>query len=407
MHSSPLPADAARVLARHREHFGRGAEALCRAPGRVNLLGGHIDYSEGLVLPGAIDRALWGCAHRLEGAAGRVEVLAADLERHGSFALDDLAPPVPQRPVQRADWLDYFRGPATIYWRCAARRAADFGVAITVAGDLPIGIGVSSSAALSVAQLLLLDALDIAANEPTSRLEWARFAQRSENEYLGVQCGLMDPYACLHGSEGGVVLLDCRSETHHEVPFPSDLALLLVDTGVRRRLAGSGFNSRRDECVAAAQALRTLWPELRTLRDVPAEELERAMACVDPPLGQRIRHVVSECERVRRGARALAEGDLETFGAAMRASHASSRDDYEVSIPELDLLADAANEHPGCVGARVSGAGFGGAILAVVHAAQADRVGRCVARRFEQHFARTPRIEQVRIGPGASCQRLV
>jgi galactokinase len=216
----------------------------------------------------------------------------------------------------------------------------------------------------------------------------------------------MDPYASLHGKDNTVLLLDCRSEEHSDIAVPPTLAMLIVDTGVRRRLSGSSFNTRRDECRQAVSTLRLLWPQLHTLRDVPAADLDRALDYLPEALGRRVRHVVGECERVQQGAAALQVGDLVAFQRAMENSHASSRADYEVTIPELDLLAEVANTAPGCVGARVSGAGFGGAILAVVESPFAEAVAETLRVAYRSSFDHEPRVEHVHISDGAACQTL-
>jgi galactokinase len=211
----------------------------------------------------------------------------------------------------------------------------------------------------------------------------------------------MDQYASLAGRAGHLILLDCRELTHEPIALPPGLSLLIADSGVRRRLVGSRFNDRRAECEQAVALLRREHPGIRTLRDLPAEALERGAQRLPPPLGRRTRHVVEEIARVHAGAAALRQGDLGRFGALVRASHESSRDLYEVSIPELDVLAEAAWEAPGCHGARLTGGGFGGCVVAVVDPARASEVAAAMAEAFAQRFGRRPEILPCRIGDGA------
>lgn len=402
---------SATLEAAHRTQWSSGVEVLSRAPGRVNVLGGHVDYSEGFVLPGAIEQSVWIAASRSP-VPGRVRVLATDLGETGEFDVGQLPPAVPDREGG-ATWLDYFIGPAATFLASDADPGIidtpDFGLDLTLSSDLPMGIGVSSSAALTVAQLQLWDhfAHDHTGGQPAEaerrpdRLRIARLARRFENDWLGVQCGLMDPYASLFGRPSEVLLLDCRSETHEPIPFPESLAILVADTGVQRRLTDSGFNSRRDECLEACRLLRSRWPRLRTLRDLAPDQLEEAEELLPEPLDRRARHVVTECRRVLDGARALRDSRLEDFGAAINASYDSSRDDYQVTIPELDTLAHSARRAEGCLGARVSGAGFGGGIVAIVRRDAVEGVAERLMSDYRAAYGFDPRIEPVCIADGA------
>ena len=364
-----------------------------RAPGRVNLIGGHVDYNEGWVLPAAIEPSLWLCAGRGDGSTLRLELL--DLDWSGELAIDRLPAPVPQRR-DGAGPSDY---PGGIAWALLQAGHSPGGLQVAIGSDIPIGGGVSSSAALEVALLLAWQALgDI----ELAGLEMAQLGMKCENEYLGLGSGIMDQYAIVHGRRDEALLIDCRHLQHRRVPVDTGLVLLVADTGVRRRLVGSGFNDRKAECVQAADLLRgRLMPELVTLRDLPPERLDEACALLPPPLDGRVRHFITECQRVKDGAAALERGELESLRQAMIGSHVSSRDDYHTTIEELDVLAEAAWEAAGCWGARLSGGGFGGCVLAVVESGAARELRERMRKAFARRFGREPSFLESGIGPGA------
>ncbi len=387
-----MSAHRARVLAAFRERFASSPEVVVRAPGRVNLLGAHVDYNDGLVLPAAIERALWAAAAPWPAPEWHVHTL--DLGGEGTVALDRLPPPVPRRAAPTSDWLDYPRGVA---WALREGGEAPVGMRVIIGGDLPIGAGVSSSAAFEVALLLAAAAL---AGRPIERRVMARLGQRVENAYLGVRSGVMDQYACLHGRAGHALLLDCRTLEGTPVPVPEGARALVFDSRVRRRLTQSGFNDRRAECESALERLGAAgWP-LRALRDLGPEELERALPLLPPPERLRVRHVVEEIERVRCGAAQLLAGNLGALGELMNASHRSSRDLFSVSIPELDLL-QAEAQAAGGYGARLVGGGFGGCVLALVDAAAAGTIAERVGQRFAAAFGGPPGVFATGFAEGA------
>ena len=356
---------------------------VVRAPGRVALLGAHIDYSEGWVMPGAVERAVWLAASRAP--ARRWALLAADLSAAADLNLDDLPAPIPHgnRPVT---WLDY---PAAVAWSLAELGLETPGLDAVYGGDLPPASGVSSSAAVEVA--FLLAAFFLAGEREPDRLLCARAARQAENGYLGLGSGLMDPYACLFGRRDHLVLLDCREQTHELLPLPPDLVVWVVNSGVERRLAGSGFNDRRAQCAAAVDLLAPhVEIPLRSLRDVDALTFERHAHRLPAELRRRAAHAVYEMARVRRAADSLRRGDIEAFGRAMDASHRSSRDLYEVTVPELDVLCAAGWDAAGCLGAKLMGGGFGGCVALLVRSAALDEVRERVEATFEREFGRRP-----------------
>ena len=376
-----------------RDRFGAEPEVVARAPGRVNLLGAHVDYSEGWVLPAAIDRAVWVAARRATGDRSRL--VALDFGEEASFSTGDPAPPVAERGG-KSTWIDYPQGLA---WALKERGVQAPPIDAAFGGDLPIGAGVSSSAAVEMAFLVAWEHL---AGFEFADIDRAQVGRQVENDYVGVQSGIMDQFASVGGRRGHALLLDCRSLEHELIPTPDDLVFLVADTGVRRALAaGADFNDRKSECARAVGALKPHLPELSTLRDLELTDLERLQHFLEPPLDGRARHVVTECRRVLDGAEALRRGDLHTLGELMGQSHRSSRTDYEVSIEELDVLAEAAAGAEGCYGARLTGAGFGGCVTAITTEDTADYVREQTAAAFEQRFARRPEIHTCRIGDGA------
>lgn len=341
------------------ERFGAApAPRVAAAPGRVNLIGEHTDYNDGYVLPMAIARAAVVAFRPRSDRILRGHAVAFD--ETGERALDGLAPPGGH------DWLSYVAGVA---WAFAAEGLAVPGLDVVVDGDVPLGAGLSSSAALEMATARALCAAGEVAWEP---VRMARLGQKAENQYVGMNCGIMDQFASAVSEEGAALLLDCRSLETRTVPVPEDAAVVVMDTGARRALAGSAYNDRRAACERAVAHLRTLQPSIRALRDVTPDLLERGRAGLDPADYRRASHVVPESRRPVEMAEALEAGDLTAAGRLMNDSHFSLRDLYEVSCEELDLITEIARRHVACFGARMTGAGFGGCAVALV---RADAVG--------------------------------
>jgi galactokinase len=368
--------DPRAVVRAFRERYGREPR-LFQAPGRVNLIGEHTDYHEGLVLPMAIDRATLVAASAREDRTVRACSLASGDERevvldHGPIAA-------------RQDWAAYVEGVARVLEEATGPlRGAD----LVIAGDVPIGAGLSSSASLEVALALALLALSGRRAAPA---EVARLCQAAEHRFVGTRCGIMDQLTAASGRPGHALLIDCRTLETTGIPLPAEGAAVLVcESGVRHRLADSGYNDRRAESEAALRALVDGHGDWRTLRDVPAEELTRRRAELDPVLHRRARHVVSEIDRTRRAAQALERSDLAAFGALMTESHRSLRDDYEVSVPELDLLVEAALGAAGVHGSRMTGGGFGGCTVTLVRPGDAAAAGAAMEAAFDARFGRRP-----------------
>ncbi len=371
-----------KVCEAFRVRFGREPEIVVRAPGRVNLLGEHVDYNEGWVLPAAIDQAVWLAAARSRD--GHTQIKALDFEgREASLEMDQLTPRPPDTSVT---WQEY---PKAVAWTLLdeGHRLPEMVAAYTA--DIPIGAGVSSSAAVEVAFLAAWNQLGALG---LSSATMARLGQKSENQYIGLASGIMDQFASIHGRRGQLVLLDCRTLEHELVPFPPDCAILVVDSGIRRELAGSEYNVRRSQCEQAVAILQNYLPDIQTLRDVPPATFELLAHHLPVTVRRRARHVVEECRRVLEGAESLKRGDVVTFGRFMQQSHISLRDLYEVSIPELDLLAATAWQIDGCYGARLTGAGFGGCVVVLADAGAAASLGHAVSDAYQAATGRSARI---------------
>jgi galactokinase len=341
----------------------------------VNLIGEHTDYSGGLVLPAAIQL---GITVQVLSAADEISLSSTRFGAAEPFAADGGGPAV-------AGWVRYGQAVAA---ELAALGRPPVGLIGTLDSDLPAGAGLSSSAAVEVAIALALCA--VAGFEPDP-LELALACQRAELRAVGVPCGILDQAACVLGREGAALLLDCSTLEYRIVPVPEQAALVVVDSGVERSLEASPYAQRRSELERALQLAGTDRSTAVELTDVQG---------LDPVSECRLRHVVTENERVRRFAATLETGDLEAAGSLLTASHASLRDDYEVSIAELDLLVSLA-ESAGAYGSRLLGAGFGGSVLALVAAERAGEVARSVVRKYRSLTGREGRSLTVRPSAGA------
>ena len=368
-----------------RDAFGQmsaRAPRFFRAPGRVNLIGEHVDYSEGFVLPMAIDRATVAAAAPRGDRTVRIRSL--DRAESAEFDLDE------SHPRARRAWSDYAQGVALALARRVALRGADVVVRTTV----PIGAGLSSSAAFELAVALsLLSAAG--ATLPPNQL--ARAAQEAENRFVGLRSGIMDQLASAFGVRDHALLIDCRTQDVTPIPLPAGAAIVVADSGTKHELAGSAYNDRRAQSEEAAQLLGA-----RTLRDVSVAEFARRAASLPELLRRRARHAVGENARVLAMVDALRKTDLARAGALMNASHDSLRDDYEVSSPELDVLVEAARGVPGVYGARMTGGGFGGSIVALVQRDAVASLTTALGSAYRSRFGREPLITEVRASEGAA-----
>lgn len=331
-----------------RELFDAAPALIVRAPGRVNLIGEHTDYNDGFVLPMAIDRATYIALRPRTDS--RVVVHALDFGDSAEFDLDSL--------VKAGDhWSEYLKGVA---WALQSAGYAVRGWEGVISGDVPIGAGLSSSAALEMATARLFCAL---ADLPWDARAMALLGQKTENQWIGVQSGIMDQMISAAGERDHALLIDCRSLTWQAAPLPPATLVVILDTATRRELVGSKYNERRQQCEAAAAFFG-----VPKLRDVTLDQLEAAQAQLDPLVYRRARHIVTENARTEQAAAVLRAGDPVAFGQLMDASHISMRDDFEISRAEMDRMVECAQAHPASYGARMTGGGFGGAAVALIKA---------------------------------------
>lgn len=384
--AAPNAADLAHTVApAFQEVFGYPARGLFRAPGRVNLIGEHTDYNDGFVLPMAIDRSVWMAAARADRQDRSVRLVALSLgsEVH-AFSLDGL------QPEPEARWSNYVRGVLALLERAGHRLGS---LDLAYAGDVPIGAGLSSSAAVEVVAATAardLFGLNI------SDLELAQICQQAEHEFAGTRCGLMDQLISVAGKEGHALLIDCRHFTWEPVPIPASAVLVVCDTGKRRGVANSAYNERRAQCEEGARQLG-----VAALRDLDVDSFEARAEELPPLLRRRCQHVVYENDRTLRAAQALCQGQVGAFGQLMNESHASLRDLYEVSCEELDLMAALAQSQSCCWGARMTGAGFGGCVVALVERDALSSFSQTVGTLFERQTMRTPALYACQPSAGA------
>ena len=381
------PSLRTRVIEAFDERFGTSPPLIARAPGRVNLIGEHTDYNDGFVLPMAIDRAVWIALRPRRDR--RISLLSLDFGQVVEFELDALS-------RDGGGWSEYVRG---IAWSLArAGHAPANGWEGVVAGNVPLGAGLSSSAALELAAARAFAGAADMSWEPATM---ARLAQRAENEWVGVNCGIMDQMISAAGRAGHALLIDCRSLETRAVPLPPATAVVILDTGTRRGLVDSAYNERRAQCEAAAAFFA-----VPALRDVDAATFAKRSRELEPGMRMRARHVVTENERTLRAAKALERGDASEVGWLMDESHRSLRDDFEVSRQELDTIVAIARSQPGCHGARMTGAGFGGCAVALVDAHAATAIAAEVSHRYEAAVGLHASIYVTTAVDGASLERL-
>jgi galactokinase len=349
-----------------------------RAPGRVNLIGEHTDHNDGFVMPMAIGFSTWvTSAPRIDRT---VSVFSENFSERIEFELDD------ESPRAQGHWSDYVKGVAIELERAGHRLR---GAELRIRGEVPIGSGLSSSAALEVASgYALLTNSGLAVD----RRELAEICQRAENEFVGMRCGIMDQFISCHGQAGKALLLDCRSLEYKTLPLPENARLILCNTMVKHSLATSEYNARRRECEAAVNHFAQIRPGVRALRDITEVDLELYGSDLSDAIYRRSRHVITENDRVGAAAAALEKDDLVAFGQLMNSSHNSLRDDYEVSCKELDLMVDLARQVPGVYGARMTGGGFGGCTVNLVEAEYVDEFKEAVALGYEKATGLAPDI---------------
>jgi galactokinase len=370
-----------------RQRFG-AEPFLVRSPGRVNLIGEHTDYNEGFVLPAAVDKAI--ILAGVPRTDRRFRFVAADLHQDDEGTFETLAP----SPL---GWPDYLLGVVDQLERTGRKVP---GVDLVFGGTIPIGAGMSSSAAVEAGFLFLLNAM-FGLGIPL--LDMAKMARQAENDFIGVRCGIMDQFANLFGTAGHVLRLDCRSLQYESIPFRrDDISIVLCDTMVRHQLASSEYNKRRRQCEEGVEALRLRHPAVRSLRDASLDMLAGVSDALDPVIERRCRYVIEENARVLAGCDDLRRGDLEAFGGKMILSHEGLRDLYEVSCCELDTLVEASLRLDGVFGARMMGGGFGGCTINLVREDCVEEFAREIPDAYRDALGKEMNLHLCRLSGGTS-----
>ncbi len=350
--------------------YGSAPDVIARAPGRVNLIGEHTDYNDGFVLPAAIDRAIEFGARRRKDSV--VRAYSIDFQDQVEFSLDAI------EKDNEHPWSNYLRGVLKFLQEDGHSLT---GVDVAFGGNVPREAGLSSSAAVEVGAVVLSMKLFNIELDP---LEVVRLARRAENDFVNVPCGIMDQFACALGKRDHALFLDCRDLSYRYVPLSGRVKIVVCYSGVRRSLAASEYEIRLKQCRQAVAQLGTTGLAVRSLREIDLTDLEVASHSLSEILLRRARHVVSENDRVLKAVKDLEKGDLESFGRLMVASHESLRDDYEVSCRELDVLVELALKQPGVLGARMTGAGFGGCTVNLVRAGAAESFAEAVREGYSE-----------------------
>ncbi len=363
---------------------------IATAPGRVNLIGEHTDYNNGYVFPVAINRkTVVAASPRTD---GKLVLYAHNFNASVEVALSNL------ERTKEQSWSNYSKGVASVLLDEGKKLP---GANLLINSDIPNGAGLSSSAALELATAYALLALG---NLSVPPLEIIHACHDAEFEFVGVHCGVMDQFISCLGKRNHALFLDCQTLRYEHVPVPEHCKLIVCDTGVKRSLAGSEYNIRRQQCSEGAQQLSYVLPSVTTLRDVSVAQFEQHKGRLGDVIRKRCRHVIHENERVLNSVKALKRNDLSDFGKLMYQSHMSLKNDYEVSCRELDAVVDICAEVEGVYGARMTGAGFGGAAICLVESDQSDAVVRRLREEYPKATGRTPIIQVCTVEDGAGVQ---
>ena len=359
---------------------------LVAAPGRINFIGEHTDYNKGFVLPAAVDKRIY--AAMAKNGTGMVNVFARQFSESISFDVNETQP--------RSGWINYLLG-VTYYVQQTG--TAIEGIDVLIDGDVPVGAGMSSSAALCSAYGFALNELF---KLDYSRMELAVIGQKTEHNFAGVKCGIMDQFASLHGKAGHAIKLDCRSLEYEYIPFNfPEYKIVLVNTMVSHSLAGTEYNLRRQQCEEGVELLKKYYPDIKSLRDVSYEQLTRHWKEFNATVYDRCTYIVNENQRLLAGCDALRHNDLPGFGEMMFASHKGLNKRYEVSCKELDFLVEKTKLINGVVGARMMGGGFGGCTINIVQENKIENFTEQIQQGYQQQFAKTPEVYVMQLEEGA------
>ena len=357
------------IVAAFKKQFGH-VPLLVKSPGRINLIGEHTDYNNGFVLPAAIDKAIYFAASKRDDDV--IHLYAYDLDEHYKGSVQTLV-------KTGQDWPDYILGGLQQLQKAGHTLTGFNGV---IGGDVPLGAGLSSSAAVECASLFAFNEL---LGLGLSRLQIVQMAQKAENEFVGVKCGIMDQFASVFGKKDHLIQLDCRSLNYQYVPFAlTDLKIVLLDTQVKHSLASSAYNKRREECEAGVALIQKFHPEVNSLRDATPDMVQTLVRPVDETLYRRCNFVVQEIIRLQAACRQLEEGNLQGFGEKMYHTHFGLSRDYEVSCKELDFLVDFAFGSGYVMGARMMGGGFGGCTINLVKQEKVDELIGDIAPAYKK-----------------------
>jgi galactokinase len=374
------------LLTAFKSHFG-AASSVCRAPGRVNLIGEHTDYNEGFVLPAAIGFSCWAAiAPRGD---RKISIFSENFKETREAALDNLG------AGGVGHWSDY---PLGVVWALQEAGYRLPGANLYIAGDVPLGAGLSSSAAVEVSTGY---ALLSAAGHAIDRTQLALLCQRAENNFVGARVGIMDQFVSCHGRAGHALMIDCRSLEYRAIRIPAKVRLVICNTMVKHKLQAGDYNVRRKECEEAVRKLSAALPGIRSLRDVSMEKLAQNRSLLSETLYRRCRHIISENARVHEAADLFAQGKTDGLREVMAASHQSMRDDYEISCRELDVMVEIAGRQPGVYGARMTGGGFGGCTINLVAADRAAEFQRQVSAEYKAAIGLQPDIYICEASQGA------
>jgi galactokinase len=374
------------VRSQFQSQFGGSPDVVVAAPGRVNLIGEHIDYCDGFVLPMAIDRYTVVAAKKIDSDAAAVaEVYSIDMDDTLNVPLDKI------EKSDRGFWGNYVTG---VLAGMAEQGLEIPSLQAVTRSNVPIGGGLSSSASLEVAVATMVEAITEASVDPVDK---GLVCQKAEHEFVGVPCGIMDQFASVLCQKDHVLLLDCKDQSFEQIPFTNpDVAVLIINSSVKHELSGGEYAQRRSSCEKAARVL-----EVDSFRDLTMEQVEAKRNSMDPVVFKRAKHVVGEIARTTDAAAALKADDWDKVGELMYASHRSLRDDFEVSCKELDVLVDLASKHEGVIGSRMTGGGFGGCTVTLVASEKADAVADSICKQYEQATGVTPTAFVTRPSQGA------
>jgi galactokinase len=379
----------------YKKHFGEEPQHISLAPGRVNILGEHVDYNDGFVLPAAIDRATYIAFSPAGTSADKSTLVAADFNQTTQFTGKSIQNKNDSDGKQLPDWALY---PAGVAWSLSESGLEIRAINAVFASDVPRGAGLSSSASVEMAFAISWSALG---GWTTPLMQLAQLGQKAENQYVGVNCGIMDQFASACGVADRLLLLDCRSLDWRTLPIPENISIVIADTSVRRKLTSSGYNERRQACEEAVRIISSELPSVKSLRDVSLEDFNKLSQKLPKVVEKRARHVVEEIDRTSRAIPMLGNGHIREFGQMMNECHASLRDLYEVSVPELNAMVEIAQGLPGCYGARLTGAGFGGCTVNLVEKSAAREFSSALARNYQEATGLSPQIYICRASDGA------